>query len=74
MFNLTPNLFVNLTDPSALAQMVFSYDWKQDIQLLVALSLPLGAAGTEYGGLESGLENTYVSTGASLFMQLSWYF
>jgi hypothetical protein len=28
---LTPNVFINLKDPSALAQFVFSYDWQQDI-------------------------------------------
>jgi hypothetical protein len=62
LLNFTPNVFVNLTDPSALTQLVLTYDWKQDIQLLAALNIPIGP-----GGL-------YVSTGPSLFVQLAWYF
>jgi len=74
LLNLTPNVFVNLTDPSALAQLVLSYDWKQDFQLLGALNIPIGASGTEYGGIESEQPGLYVSTGPSLFTQLAWYF
>ena len=74
LFNFTPNIFVNLTDPSALAQLVFSYDWKQDVQLLGALNFPIGPNGSEYGGLDSTQPGLYVSTGASLFVQLAWYF
>jgi len=47
LLNLTPNLFVNLGDPSAYAQFVLSYDWKQDLQLLAALSFPIGPEGSE---------------------------
>lgn len=71
---LTPNLFVNLTDPSALAQLVMSYDWKQDIQVLGALNIPVGADGSEYGGLKTDQPGVYVSTGPSVFVQLAWYF
>jgi len=74
LLNLTPNLFVNLVDPSAMAQLVLSYDWKQDFQLLGALSLPIGADGTEYGGIEADQEGQYVSTGAYVFAQVAWYF
>ena len=74
LLNFTPNLFINLTDPSALAQMVLSYDWKQDIQLLAALNIPVGSGGSEYGGIEAGSGDLYVSTDASLFAQLAWYF
>jgi len=71
---LGPNVFINLGDPSALAQLVLNYDWKQDLQLLAALNLPIGPNGSEYGGIESGQPGLYVSTGASLFAQLAWYF
>jgi hypothetical protein len=71
---LTPNLFVNLGDPSALAQLVLSYDWKQDIQVLAALSFPVGPGGSEYGGIDTGQKGLYLSTGPSLFAQLAWYF
>ena len=74
LLNFTPNVFINLTDPSALAQLVLSYDWKQDIQLLAALSIPVGPDGSEYGGIDSAHPGLYVSTGPSLFAQLAWYF
>jgi len=74
LLNLTPNIFINLTDPSALAQLVLNYDWKQDIQLLVALGIPIGPNGSEYGGIDSDQTDLYLSTGASLFAQLAWYF
>ena len=74
LLHLTPNLFINLFDPSALAQLVLAYDWKQDIQILGAINIPVGPGGTEYGGIESDGTGHYVSTGASLFAQLAWYF
>lgn len=74
LLNLTPNAFINIGDPSALAQLVLSYDWKQDIQLLAALNLPIGPDGSEYGGIETDRPDLYVSTGPSIFAQLAWYF
>jgi len=74
LFNLTSNTFINLADPSALAQLVITYDWKQDIQLLAALNFPIGPDGTEYGGPDAGEPGLYLSTGPSLFAQLAWYF
>ncbi len=71
---LTPNIFINLTDPSALAQLVLSYDWKQDLQVLGALNLPIGPNGSEYGGIDTTQPDLYLSTGPSLFAQLAWYF
>jgi hypothetical protein len=74
LVNMTPNIFINIIDPSALAQVVLSYDWKQDIQLLAALSVPVGPDGSEFGGIESARDDRFVSTGSSLFVQLAWYF
>ena len=74
LLTLSPNAFINLTDPSALAQVVLSYDWKQNIQVLAALNIPLGAKGSEYGGIETPQPGLYISTGTSLFAQLAWYF
>jgi hypothetical protein len=71
---LTPNIFINLTDPSALAQLVLSYDWKQDLQVLGALNFPVGPNGSEYGGIDTAQPGLYLSTGPSLFAQLAWYF
>ena len=71
---LTAALFMNLDDPSALAQLVANYDMHQDLQLLAAINLPLGPDGSEYGGIESPIPDEYLSTGPALFMQLAWYF
>lgn len=71
---LTPNVFINASDGSFLAQLVSSYDLKQDWQLLAAISVPVGAAGTEYGGIDSGIAGRPLSTEFSLFAQLAWYF
>lgn len=74
LFMLIPNFFVNLEDPSALAQVVVQYDWKQNLVVLGALNFPIGADGTEYGGIEAPVDGLYFSTGPSLFAQLAWYF
>ena len=71
---LTPNVFVNASDGSFLAQLVSSYDLKQNWQLLAAISVPVGAAGTEYGGIDSGVAGKQLSTELNLFAQLAWYF
>jgi hypothetical protein len=71
---VTPNLYINLDDPSALAQLVTSYNWKQDIQLVAALNIPIGPNGSEYGGIEAPVEGFYFSTGPSIFAQFAWYF
>ena len=71
---LIPNIFVNVEDPSTLVQVVAQYDWKQNLQLIGAVNLPIGASGTEYGGIEAPAEGLYFSTGPSLFAQLAWYF
>ena len=71
---LLPNAFINLDDPSALAQVVVQYDWKQNLQLLAAFNLPIGPKGSEYGGIETGIPGTFYSTGGGIFTQLAWYF
>jgi hypothetical protein len=73
LLNFTPYIFVNIIDPSAFAQMILSYDWKQDIQLLGSLNIPIGPKGTEYGGIRA-MQGQYFSTGPSVFAQLAWYF
>lgn len=71
---LTPNVFINASDGSMLAQLVSSYDFKQDWQLLAALAVPIGASGTEFGGIDSEIPDKTFSTGLNLFAQLAWYF
>ena len=74
LVTVTPNLFVNLGDGSALAQVVAQWNIAQEWQLLGAVNLPLGPDGTEFGGLESGVDGLYLSSGPSLFAQLAFYF
>jgi hypothetical protein len=74
LLTLTPNLFINLDDPSALAQFVCAWDWRQDFLLTGALSIPIGPNGSEYGGIGLEQPGQYLSNGASLFAQLAWYF
>ncbi len=71
---MTPNIFINASDHSFLTQLVTTYDIKQNWQLLAALSIPVGTAGTEYGGIDSAVAGKQLSTDLNLFAQLSWYF
>jgi hypothetical protein len=74
LLNLTPNLFLNLGDGSALLQLVLQWDVAQDWQVLGAFSAPLGPKGTEFGGIETGVEDLTLGVGPSLFAQVAWYF
>jgi hypothetical protein len=74
LFLLTPNIFINLDDPSALVQVVGQYDVAQNFLLLAAINAPIGSPGTEYGGINSGVDGLYLSSGPSLYLQLAWYF
>jgi len=74
LFHLTPNVFVNLSDGSALVQVVTQNDLKEDLLLLGAVGLPLGGPGTEFGGIDTEVPGLYLSRGPSLYLQLNWYF
>ena len=74
LFLLSPNLFINLEDPSALAQIVAQFDVRQDLMLLCALNFPVGPRGSEYGGIAVPAADRYLSSGPALFAQLAWYF
>lgn len=76
---VTPSVFYNISDNSALAQLVSQHDLSQNTQLVVALSLPMGSKGTEYGGLpfasdQIDLEEKFSNSSWSLFAQAAWYF
>jgi hypothetical protein len=73
LFLLTPNLFINLQDPSALAQLVFQNDLSENLQLWSAVNIPVGADGTEFGGAASAVPELYLSAGPSVSVQLVWY-
>lgn len=74
LWQLLPNLFVNVADPSALMQFVSQHSLGDNAVFLGAVNVPLGANGTEYGGVGTGTDGVYFSTDASLFAQFAWYF
>lgn len=71
---LMPNVFFNISDHSAFVQLISSYDFKQNWQFLAALGVPIGSSGSEFGGVDAGVDGKTLATGPSLFMQLAWYF
>jgi hypothetical protein len=74
LFTLTPQLFWNTGDGSALLQVVTQNSLGDNLVLLGALSVPMGPDGTEYGGIETGIPGAYYSSDLNLFLQLGWYF
>lgn len=74
LFTVTPNIFVNVDDGSALVQVVTQWSFRQDWQFLTSINAPLGPDGSEYGGLETGVENYTTASGPAVFAQLAWYF
>ena len=73
LFLLTPNVFVNVTDPSALVQVVFQNDLRENLLLWSAINVPIGADGTEFGGAATEIPGLYLSSGPSASVQLVWY-
>jgi hypothetical protein len=71
---LTPNLFANLEDGSALVQIVSRNNLSQNVEFLGALNVPFGSSGSEFGGIGSEMAGLYFSTDFSLFAQVAWYF
>lgn len=74
LWTLTPNLFSNLDDGSALFQVTTRYSLGDNSEFLAALNVPLGPTGTEFGGISAGQAGFYFSTDLSLFTQFAWYF
>ncbi len=74
LWSLTPTLLVNVTDPSALFQLVTLYSLSDNMTFLGSVNLPLGPSGSEFGGIESGVPERYLSRGLGLFAQIAWYF
>ena len=73
LFLLTPNAFVNVADPSALVQLVFQNDLRENLLLWSAINLPIGANGTEFGGAATRVSELFLSAGPSASLQLVWY-
>ena len=74
LWALTPNLFANLGDPSALVQLAAQADLGDSMRLLGAVNVPVGEPGTEYGGIDAGRPARQLSSGPGVFVQFAWYF
>jgi hypothetical protein len=74
LWMLTPTLLANVSDPSALFQLVTNYSLGDNMTLLGSINLPLGSSGSEFGGIPSGPPGRFLSTGAGFFAQFAWYF
>ena len=71
---LTPNVFLNVEDNSALFQLVTQNNLKEDVTFIGSLNIPIGPKGTEYGGIKAASDNQYISKDLSIFAQFAWYF
>lgn len=73
---LSPTILVNIRDPSALFQLVTNYSLSDNMTLLGSINLPLGASGTEFGGIQSAtqMQVRYFSIDVGVFAQIGWYF
>ncbi|MCZ6460050.1 MAG: hypothetical protein O6766_11900, partial [Gammaproteobacteria bacterium] len=69
-------ILVNIRDPSALFQLVTNYSLSDNMTLLGSINLPLGASGTEFGGIQSAtqMQVRYFSIDVGVFAQIAWYF
>jgi len=74
LWMLTTSIFRNLDDNSTLLQVFSQHDLQQDLQLLLALNLPTGSDGSEFGGIDSDIDNRTLAVGTSLFAELAWYY
>ena len=74
LWMLTPNLFANLDDGSALLQVVTRNSLGDNAEILGAINVPIGPSGSEFGGIEAGVSGVYLATDLSLFAQFSFYF
>ena len=74
LWTLTPTLLMNVEEPSALFQLVTNYSLSDEMTLLGSINLPLGPDGREFGGIETGLPDRYLSNDGSVFVQFAWYF
>jgi len=74
LWTVSPTLLANVGDPSGLLQLVTNYSLSDNMTVLGSLNIPLGSNGSEFGGIESGVADRYLSSGAGIFAQFAWYF
>jgi hypothetical protein len=74
LWGMSPTILANIGDPSALLQLVTNYSLADNMTFLGNVNLPLGASGTEFGGIESGVQDRFLASGVGVFAQFAWYF
>ena len=74
LWTLSPNVFANVDDGSALLQVVSRNSLSDNAEILAAINLPIGPGGSEFGGIGAGISDTYLSSDLSVFAQFSFYF
>ena len=74
LWSISPTLLMNASDPSGLLQLITNYSLSDNMALLGSLNFALGSNGSEFGGIETGVPNRYLSTDAGVFAQWAWYF
>jgi hypothetical protein len=72
LFN--PLLINNVNDGSWLTQWLATFDWKQNLTLLIGANIPFGGNNTEFGGIPTDIPNVYTGEGNSIYLQLAYYF
>ncbi|GMR03748.1 MAG: hypothetical protein BMS9Abin22_251 [Gammaproteobacteria bacterium] len=74
LFNLFNNLIWNLNDGSIFYQLRSVYDWKQNVQIMAGINLPLGNRGDEYGGIPTAVPGTFAAPGRSVYVRVGYFF
>lgn len=76
LWTVSPTVLANLGDDSALFQLITQVSLAEEAVLLGSLNLPLGANGTEFGGIAAPppAQGRFLSTELGVFLQLARYF
>ena len=70
---LSPTLFWNINDGSALFQFGANFDWKQNATVLLGGIVPIGPNDTEFGGIPLGGGNFY-RPATGVYGRVAYYF
>ena len=74
LWTVTPIVLANVGDPSALVQLTSRLSLGDNLTLLGSINLPLGPSGSEFGGIATGMDEQFLSSGPGIFAQLAFYF
>ncbi|MEO1203995.1 MAG: hypothetical protein AAFX10_14920 [Pseudomonadota bacterium] len=74
LWTVTPIVLANVGDPSALIQLTSRLSLGDNLTLLGSINLPVGPSGSEFGGISTGIDDSFLSSGPGVFAQLAAYF